>query len=751
MYRTHTCNQLTLKNKNEKIILSGWVHRRRDHGGLIFIDLRDRYGLTQIVFDPTEFSDAHKIAETVRSEYVLKIQGTVRPRLEGAENKNLATGEIEILVNEIQILNKAITPPFEIDQDKKVNEEVRLSYRYLDLRRERLKNNILMRHKIIKMIRDFMDSRDFVEIETPILVKGTPEGSREYLVPSRLYPGNFYVLPQSPQQLKQLLMVGGMDRYFQIARCFRDEDQRGDRQPEFTQFDVEMSFVEQEDVMEWTDELLKKIVTELYPQKKLKFTDFPRLTYEEAMNKYGSDKPDVRFGLEFVDLSEIGEKSGFQVFQKAVKNGGTIKAICVPNGAEFTRKEIDELTRVATNNGAKGLAYITMKEDGPASPILKFLGEAEIKIILEKTEAQTGDIIFFGADSFQVVCESLDKVRLALRDKLQLVDENELAFLWVTDFPMFEVSKETGELSACHHPFTRPNNSDIELLKTDPVKARSVAYDIVCNGSEIGGGSLRIHEKDLQARIFDVLKISKADTEKRFGHMLKAFEYGAPPHGGIAWGLDRLVMILQNEPNIREVIPFPKDQKAKDLMLGAPSEMPTEQVEELGIQVLNKENIDQIEETEIYKKLKALLNTQNVNFEEIRHQAVFTSQEAANVRGTKLKQGARALVCETEKGGLLLAVSSAAYEINLDKLGQAVGEKVGLFNQEMVAKKINCKIGAVPPFGNLFDLATYVDEKLLENDKIAFNAGANQISFKMKLADFLKVTKAQKADFAKDK
>ena len=589
MFRTNTCNQLNLQNKGNQTTLCGWVHRRRDHGGLIFIDLRDRYGLTQIVFDPAENKNVHTIAETVRSEYVLQIKGVVRPRLEGATNKNLHTGEIEVLVNEITILNTALTPPFEIDQDKKVNEEMRLTYRYLDLRRERMKNNVIMRHKIIKMIRDFMDAKEFIEVETPILIKGTPEGSREYIVPSRLHQGEFYVLPQSPQQLKQLLMIAGMDKYFQIARCFRDEDQRGDRQPEFTQLDAEMSFVEQEDIIEGTDELLKKIVTELYPDKKLKFIDFPRMTYTEAMNKYGSDKPDIRFGLEFINLSEIGQKSGFQVFQKAVQNGGVIRAIRVPNGVEFTRKEIDQLTQIAIDNGAKGLAYITMTSEGPKSPILKFLSKQDIATILEKTEAQTGDIIFFGADSFEVVCESLDKVRLALRDKLNLVDDNELAFLWVTDFPMFEIAKETGELTACHHPFTRPNKEDEKLLKTDPLKARAVAYDIVCNGSEIGGGSIRIHEKELQALAFEVLKISPEDAERRFGHMLQAFEYGAPPHGGIAWGLDRLIMILQNEPNIREVIPFPKDQKARDLMLGAPSPMPADQIAELGISVSETE------------------------------------------------------------------------------------------------------------------------------------------------------------------
>lgn len=589
MYRTHTCNDLNLKHKDAEVTLSGWVHRRRDHGGLIFIDLRDRYGLTQIVLDPADHAEAHKIAEGVRSEFVLKIKGIVRPRVEGAENKDLDTGEIEVLVNSVEILNTSITPPFEIDQDKKVNEEVRLKYRYLDLRRERMKNNVIMRHKIIKMIRDFMDKRDFIEVETPIMIKGTPEGSREYVVPSRIHHGNFYVLPQSPQQLKQLLMIASMDKYFQIARCFRDEDLRGDRQPEFTQLDAEMSFVEQDDIIEWTDELLKKIISELYPEKKLKFKDFPRMTYDEAMNLYGSDKPDVRFGLEFVDLSEIAENSGFQVFAKAVENGGTIKAIRVPGGAEFSRKEIDKLTQIAIDNGAKGLAYITITEEGPKSPILKFLSENDIKTIVEKTGAEQGDIIFFGADQFGVVCDSLDKVRLALRDKLELVDDNELAFLWVTDFPMFEIKKETGEMTACHHPFTRPRDADKELLKTDPIKAKAIAYDIVCNGSEIGGGSLRIHEKELQAQVFEALKITKEDAERRFGHMLEAFEFGAPPHGGIAWGLDRLIMILQGEPNIREVIPFPKDQKGKDLMLGAPSLMPNEIIKELGIEVLEIE------------------------------------------------------------------------------------------------------------------------------------------------------------------
>ncbi len=586
MLRTNTCNDLNVKFEDKVVTLCGWVHRRRDHGGLIFIDLRDRYGLTQIVSDPTVSEKIHALADSVRPEFVLKITGKVRRRPDGMKNDNMHTGEIEVLVQDLEVLNKSKTPPFEIDQDKEVNEEMRLKYRYLDIRRERMKNNLIMRHKVVKMIRDFMDSKNFIEVETPILIKGTPEGSREYLVPSRLYPGKFFVLPQSPQQLKQLLMVAGMDRYFQIARCFRDEDQRGDRQPEFTQLDVEMSFVDAEDIILLNEELMIAVCEKLVPHKKILKKPFPRLTWQEAMDKYGSDKPDLRFEMPITDVSEVVKDCEFVVFNGALKKGGIVRALRVEGGNKFTRKEIDELTETAKIYGAKGLAYIQMTEEGPKSPFSKYLKDEELKSLIEKVGAKTGDIIFFGADEFGIVCEALGHVRLACGDKFGLRDTNHFAFTWIYDFPLFEYSKEDKRLNSAHHPFTSPMDEDVALLDTKPEIVRAKAYDLALNGSEIGGGSIRIHDPLKQSKIFDILGITKEDAERRFGHLLHAFEFGAPPHGGIAWGIDRLVMIFQDEPNIREVIAFPKDQKAKDLMLNAPSEMPDKQVEEANVKIL---------------------------------------------------------------------------------------------------------------------------------------------------------------------
>lgn len=590
MFRTHTCNDLKKSHVGQTVTLSGWVNTRRDHGGLIFIDLRDRFGITQVKFDPSISETALKTAEQIRSEWVIKITGEVIARPDNMTNKNLATGEIEVAVKEIEILSEAKTTPFEIDQDKEVNEETRMVYRYLDLRRNRMKNNIVMRHEFIRIVREYLNKNNFLDIETPALIKGTPEGAREFIVPSRQNPGAFYVLPQSPQQLKQLLMVAGFDRYYQIVKCFRDEDQRGDRQPEFTQIDMELSFVEQEDILKLNEEMMIEVVSAVAPQKELLFKPFARLTYDDAMNKYGSDKPDLRYDLAFNDVTEMVKDSGFSVFAAAVKNGGVVKALRVPGGAVFTRKEIDDLTEVAKTYHAKGLAYITLKEEGISSPIIKFLGDDLTAQLVKEVGAVQGDIIFFAADGFDVACESLGQVRREIAKRMKLADDSKLSFVWVVDFPLFKSNDAGGEhgygkVAAVHHPFTRPLNEDIALLDTEPLKVRSNAYDLVLNGYEVGGGSMRIHEQALQRKVFTILGISDEEATLRFGHMLKAFEFGAPPHGGLAFGLDRLLMILRDESSIREVMAFPKTGDGRDLMLGAPSEVDEKQLKELHVKL----------------------------------------------------------------------------------------------------------------------------------------------------------------------
>lgn len=582
-YRSHACNALSDKNIDEEVKLVGWVDRRRDHGGLIFIDLRDRFGVTQIVTDPEISGDAHKIFETVRPEWVLQIEGKVRARPSGQENEKMPTGKIEILATKIKVLNEAETPPFEIADENDENEEIRMKFRYLDLRRKRMQKNMILRHKILQATRKYFYSQNFIEIETPILIKGTPEGAREYIVPSRIHAGKFYVLPQSPQQLKQLSMVAGFDRYMQIARCFRDEDQRGDRQPEFTQMDLEMSFVDAEDIMNVNEAALISITKECRPDVKLKSEKFPRFTFEDAMNRFGSDKPDLRYDLEIVDISDETKKCGFGIFA----NAKCVKVLRVPGGAKFSRKNIESLEDSAKIYGAKGLAWIKISEKFEGVPVEK-LGEDLTKKIVEKCGGKKDDILLFAADEWETACESLGAVRIEVAKKLKLLEgkENEFAFAWITDFPMFAKNSETGELGAVHHPFTRPKNP-IDL-DDDPSKAIAEAYDVILNGYEIGGGSVRIHEKDLQKKIFDILKISDEDAERRFGHILKAFSFGAPPHAGIAWGLDRLAMIFAGEPNIREVIAFPKTNRAEDLMLGAPDIVPDEQLKEANIKSIEE-------------------------------------------------------------------------------------------------------------------------------------------------------------------
>lgn len=593
-FRTRTCGELTKKDVGANVVLCGWVMRLRKHGErLIFIDLRDKYGITQIVISfPDEFKNEPTLQEfsmntieKIKPESVIQIYGIVRERPKGMVNAKLTTGEIEVAANEVKILSLSKTPPFEIDSSKDINEELRLEYRYLDLRKERMQRNIITRHKIIKFVRDFFDKKDFIEVETPVLIKGTPEGSREYIVPSRLYPGKFYVLPQSPQQLKQLLMVAGFDKYFQIVKCFRDEDQRGDRQPEFTQIDLEMSFVDTDDVLNVNEELALSILKKFAQDKHLISKKIPRLTWWESMDKYGVDKPDLRFEMEINDITEIVNGSEFKIFSEVKNKGNFVRGIKVDGGAKFSRKEFDELEESAKSFGAGGLIYMTMEKGALVSPIMKYLNEKEKSSIIKKFKAVEGDAILICVGSFKIVCEALGNVRLKCAEKSGLRDKNKISLCWVVDFPLFEWKEEGKRLDSSHHPFTAPLDEDIKLLKAEPSKARSKAYDLVINGIEIASGSIRIHDSNLQSAIFDILKISKEDAQVRFGHMLKAFEYGPPPHGGIAWGIDRLIMMILDEPNIREVIAFPKDQKAKDLMVGAPSELPEKQISEMNIQI----------------------------------------------------------------------------------------------------------------------------------------------------------------------
>ncbi len=588
MLKTHLCGELRLQHVGQRVTLAGWVHRRRDHGALIFLDVRDREGIVQVVCDAERAPAAHASASEVRPEYVVQVQGVVEARPAGLVNPALPTGDIEVHASQIQVLNPARTPPFYPSEATEVDETLRLRYRYLDLRRPRMQRNLLLRHRMNQVIRNYLSERGFLEVETPILLKSTPEGARDYIVPSRVHPGKFYALPQSPQQLKQLLMVAGYERYFQIARCFRDEDLRADRQPEFTQLDLEMSFVEREDILQLIEGLFITLARGL-TNKRIQAIPFPRLTYEEAMARYGSDKPDLRFDLPLVDCSDLARESGVPFFTAALAAGGQVKALRAPGCAGYSRKQMDEVAALAQRQGAKGMAWLAWGSEGLRGSLAKALAPGLADALRARIGAEDGDLLLFVADQPTVVAASLSALRTEFARRLNLIDENLLAFCWVLDFPLLEWDAEEGRWSAVHHPFTAAVEEDWPLLETDPGRVRAQAYDIVCNGYEVGGGSIRIHRRERQAAMFQRLGITPEEAQAQFGHLLEAFEYGAPPHGGIALGLDRIAMIFADERSIREVIAFPKTAAAVDLLFQAPSEVSPRQLQELHLRIAQDE------------------------------------------------------------------------------------------------------------------------------------------------------------------
>ncbi|MBI2660410.1 aspartate--tRNA ligase [Candidatus Woesearchaeota archaeon] len=744
MKRTHTCGQLTDRDINKKVALAGWCSTSRDHGGVIFIDLRDRYGITQIVFDPSNDMPSHKISETLRREDVVVVEGIVRKRPQGMENEKIATGKIEVLVSKILNVNKAQTPPLEVEDRIDASEEMRLKYRYLDLRRPKMQKQLMFRHNLSIAVREYLNSQGFVEIETPMLIKTTPEGARDYLVPSRLHPGKFYSLPQSPQIYKQILMIAGFDKYFQLAKCLRDEDLRADRQPEHTQIDLEMSFADADDIFHLTEGLIKHVFRKLL-DKDIK-TPFKRFSHKDAIERFCTDKPDTRFGMECCTVTEIAKNSEFKVFLEVIKKNGTVKVLNAEKcGDKLSRNQIDELIEFAKQNGAHGLAWMKVTKEGLESNIVKFFPQKVQKELLEKTKAKPNDLLLFAADNLKIANDVLSKIRLKLANSIGLIKENEFDFCFITDFPMFEWNEDEQKWDFAHNPFTMPKEEFWKNLEKEPGKVVSYQYDFVMNGSELFSGSVRNNIPELQMKTFKVTGMSEAEISSKFGFLLEAYKYGAPQHAGFGLGFDRLASLMQGIHDIREVIAFPKNKAAENPMDGSPNEASEKQMQELHIKLdFVKEQVNVV-----FGKIRDILNKEKIEFEVLEHKPVFTSKEAAEVRGTELKQGTKALIVKTEEG-FIQAVVSGAKEVDLAKLQKlTLFKNLQLANAKEVKQATGCNIGSVPPFGNLFNLKTYFDKSVVENEILAFNAGQHTKSIKMKAKDLVKVVNPVIGEFSK--